>query len=314
MGISYNDFSNTGKYYIYTLSSPLDEEIVKYVGYTCNPTKRYSKHVNSYKSGVSKVKTWIKSLHFKELKPIMNIIDEFDTVEKAKQAEIGYIKLYKSVGANLKNLTLGGEGIVGYKHTEETKQKISKAGKGRTIIRNISKEDKERISINLRVIKNENTDRFKLLFNEGKTAKEIGNYFKITENTVREYYKRLDLKFSDERPVYIKDFVKKSELYELYIIENKTKKEIAEILGMTERNVKKRLVDFKIKKSQTQVKEIYLKLINDRKSISDDLGKMILKDRIENKMKLKDIALKYNLKTSIINNYIYKPKHTLNIN
>lgn len=304
MGISYNNFSNTGKYYIYTLSSPLDEEMVKYVGYTCNPTKRYSKHVNSYKYGVSKVKTWIKSLHFKELKPIMNIIDEFDTVEKAKQAEIGYIKLYKSVGANLKNLTLGGEGIVGYKHTKEDKEKISKS----------SKANGKKVGEILRVVKDENINKLKILFDEGKTAKQIANYFKIAEKTVREYYKRLDLKFSDERPVYIKDFVKKSELYKLYIIENKTKKEIAEILGMTERNVKKRLVDFKIKKSQTQVKEIYLKLINDRKSISDDLGKMILKDRIENKMKLKDIALKYNLKTSIINNYIYKPKHTLNIN
>jgi DNA-binding CsgD family transcriptional regulator len=306
MEIDYNNFSNSGKYYIYTLTSPLQEEIVKYVGYTNKPNERYNKHINSYKHGVSKVKTWIKSLQFKNIKPTMIIIDEFDTVEEVKEAEIGYIKLYKSIGANLKNHTLGGEGIVGYRHTEETKQKISKAGKGRTITRNISKEDREKINISLRVIKNENIDKLKLLFNEGKTAKEIGNYFKITESTVIKYYKRLGLKFTEERPLYIKDFVKKSELYKLYITENKTKKEISEILGMTERNIKKRLLDFKIKKSEEQVKEIYFRLINERKSINDELGKMILKDRIEEKMKLKEVALKYNLKPSTVNNYIYK--------
>lgn len=314
MEIDYNNFSNLGKYYIYTLTSPLKEDIVKYVSYTNNPSKRYNKHINSHKYGVSKVKTWIKSLNFKNIKPTMTIIDEFDTVEEVKEAEIGYIRLYKSIGVNLKNHTLGGEGIVGYRHTEEAKRKISESSKGRVIIRNISKEDREKMNLNLRVIKNENIDKLKLLFYEGKSVKQIANYFKISEATVINYYKRIGLKYTEERPLYIKDFVKKSELYELYITENKTKKEISKILGITERNIKKRLIDFNIKKSEEQVSEIYLKLINDRKSISDELGEMILKDRIDKKMKLKDIALKYNLKTSIVNNYIYKTKNKTNIN
>ena len=38
--------------YIYTLSSPENPEIVKYVGYTNNPNRRYNKHLHSYKKSI----------------------------------------------------------------------------------------------------------------------------------------------------------------------------------------------------------------------------------------------------------------------
>lgn len=51
--------------------------------------------------------------------------------------EISFIRHYKNAGFHLYNMTDGGEGTSGYKLTEATKQKISKANKGK--VRNIGK-------------------------------------------------------------------------------------------------------------------------------------------------------------------------------
>lgn len=47
--------------------------------------------------------------------------------------EIIYIGLYKYAGARLMNLTNGGDGSHGYKHTDEAKIKMSQSGKGRFV-------------------------------------------------------------------------------------------------------------------------------------------------------------------------------------
>ena len=56
------------KYYIYTLSHPITNE-VKYIGKTNNISKRYSAHLNdkskSYKN------SWIKSLLNEDLLPVI---------------------------------------------------------------------------------------------------------------------------------------------------------------------------------------------------------------------------------------------------
>ncbi len=53
-----------------------------------------------------------------------------DTEEKLNWLEKFYIKKYKAREAGY-NLTDGGDGTIGYKHTQENKIKISEAGKGR---------------------------------------------------------------------------------------------------------------------------------------------------------------------------------------
>jgi len=54
------------------------------------------------------------------------------TNEEAKELERFYIKFYgrKSDGGLLINLTSGGEGLEGYRHTEEAKSKMSASKKG----------------------------------------------------------------------------------------------------------------------------------------------------------------------------------------
>jgi group I intron endonuclease len=48
----------------------------------------------------------------------------FDTDDEAKQAEIYWIAKLKEFGVGLYNLTEGGEGAQGYRHSEETKEKL----------------------------------------------------------------------------------------------------------------------------------------------------------------------------------------------
>ena len=74
----------------------------------------------------------IKSLG---LNPIIDIIDE-GTIDYCQTAETGYIKLLMSCGAKLKNKAKQGFLI---KHTEETKQKLSKLRTGSKL----TKEQKE---------------------------------------------------------------------------------------------------------------------------------------------------------------------------
>jgi hypothetical protein len=53
------------------------------------------------------------------------------TEEQAFLKEKEFVKLYKSAGYCETNLTDGGEGTAGYRHTDEAKEKLSKAHSGR---------------------------------------------------------------------------------------------------------------------------------------------------------------------------------------
>lgn len=90
----------------------------------CNTYSRaYSKHVDN--------NIWLKVVAKTKWK--FEILFESDDRKEVEQMEIGLIAKYgrkcDKTGC-LVNLTLGGESNLGYKHTEETKKKISKKQKG----------------------------------------------------------------------------------------------------------------------------------------------------------------------------------------
>ncbi len=110
-------------YKIYTLNHPITNEI-RYVGQTCKTLEvRLKGHIAS-KDKSHRV-NWIKALANNNLIPKIVLLkkdlskDECDVLEKY------YIKEYKESGIRLLNLTEGGEGSYGYKHTEESKKKMS---------------------------------------------------------------------------------------------------------------------------------------------------------------------------------------------
>ena len=107
--------------YIYTLED--NNGVVRYVGKTEKPKTRFNSHKSLKSNKTSYLKSWIISLSNKGEIPKMNIIDECLLIDW-EFWEKHYISLYKSWGFRLTNLTIGGEGSSGYRHTEESKDKM----------------------------------------------------------------------------------------------------------------------------------------------------------------------------------------------
>lgn len=121
-----------GKWHIYHLMDPRTGEI-RYVGKTIETelAVRVIKHVhasanrekNTHKS------RWIQKLIREGVRPALTVI-ETGSGDGWVAAEQDWIALYEMTGARLTNLTDGGEGRPGYKHTPETLAKMSASHMG----------------------------------------------------------------------------------------------------------------------------------------------------------------------------------------
>lgn len=111
---------------IYGLKDPISKEI-RYVGKTTVGFKRINSHFRDSKEIKKKTHKacWIRSLLSKNLEPEVVILEKSNDFNTLNQKETYWITKFK----NLTNHTLGGEGIVGYKHSSETIKKISFASK-----------------------------------------------------------------------------------------------------------------------------------------------------------------------------------------
>lgn len=58
------------------------------------------------------------------------LVSHLECKEAADEAEKVFIKCYRELGKELYNLTDGGDGSLGHKHTEESRRKMSEATKG----------------------------------------------------------------------------------------------------------------------------------------------------------------------------------------
>jgi group I intron endonuclease len=115
--------------YIYSLSDPFTG-LVRYIGKADDLRVRYNNHVSLKGKESTRKSAWVKSLIKKGAKPIIEIVDFVDKAEW-KFWEQFYISLFKSWGFVLVNSTDGGEGLVGYKTSDETKQKLRLANLGK---------------------------------------------------------------------------------------------------------------------------------------------------------------------------------------
>lgn len=105
----------TGKCYIGQTIFTLDERIKNHF----NISKKYRSyfHNSLHKNGLDNF--------------IWEIIDVFHTKNEANILEAQNIIKYNTKFPKGYNLTNGGDGCIGYKHTKETKQKISELNKGK---------------------------------------------------------------------------------------------------------------------------------------------------------------------------------------
>lgn len=198
------------KTFIYSLCDPITDEI-RYIGKTDQYLKqRLYSHIQECKSNKKSHKiSWIKSLLFQDLRPFIKVIDEVPQ-EEWKYWECYYIELYRSKGCNLTNLTDGGQGGSGYKHTQESRNRMRKSKLGQKL----SEEHKEKISKSI-----------------------------IQKSSENPYYNRSGNNMKH-------DPIDKDLLYKLYIIENLSMVNISKILKCGKKKIWDNIQNYDIKKDK----------------------------------------------------------------
>lgn len=110
---------------IYGLIDPRNGEL-RYIGKSHKLRERFLEHLSG--KGKTHKDKWIRQLLSLGLQPELIVIEE---TEDWVEAEKFYIAYFRSIGANLTNLTDGGEGIVGYKPTAEVIEKRRQGNLGK---------------------------------------------------------------------------------------------------------------------------------------------------------------------------------------
>lgn len=116
-------------YTIYTLSCPNSGD-VKYIGVTKQNLKsRLYKHIHEAKNYqyINEKRRWIKEVKI----PIIETLDTTTNLNDSYNLEMYWISQFKTWGFNLLNLTDGGKGSIGFKHSNESRVKITKANRSR---------------------------------------------------------------------------------------------------------------------------------------------------------------------------------------
>ena len=157
------------KVIIYTLADPITND-VRYVGITTRDLNyRYKRHFYDKKN--YKKNKWFKSLKEQSLKPIIKELDTVD-FDGWQFWEQWYISLFKTYGFNLVNLTEGGEGMFGYKHTNETKEKIKEKRKNQIF----TEETRELLSISSMKNKYALNKKHSIEQNKSKSINQRGKF------------------------------------------------------------------------------------------------------------------------------------------
>lgn len=112
--------------FIYTLADPRTG-IVRYVGKAVNVKKRFQAHLECRKT--TKCSSWVKSLQYIGLKPIIEVLEEVDSPnEEWQESERFWIETLRFIGCPLTNLDSGGNGRK--RLSAETRLKISASHRG----------------------------------------------------------------------------------------------------------------------------------------------------------------------------------------
>lgn len=169
------------------LKDPRNEE-VRYVGKTVQKlANRLSFHISFAKTGKNHKSCWIRSLLSSGLRPIIQNIETVLGSDGWEDREKYWISYYNKDN-RLTNMTLGGDGIISYKHTDESKRKIGEAAKKKKY----SEDYRYKLSISKVGDKNSQSKLTKediltiqeTLLNNSKTQKEIAMEFGVDQSHI----------------------------------------------------------------------------------------------------------------------------------
>jgi len=175
--------------YIYKITNTVTHKC--YIGVTIQPNiqSRWNKHINSihYKEGCPLLKKSMKKYGIEKFKfEILIICFDEDVVKYEKE----YIKKFNSQQPNGYNILSGGQigdGVVGYKHSLETIEKIKEKGRQfreknphhYETYREKHKKSMEKINISICV---KNSERFQTAMTKRREQYTLG-YKKVTDDT-----------------------------------------------------------------------------------------------------------------------------------
>lgn len=119
---------------MYGLIDPYTQ-CLRYIGFTDNPKRRLREHHRASRLTAKTYKNnWIKFLLLNGKRAEMIVLEDCWTNEELPLAEVELIAYYKSIGCDLINGTPGGDGLPkGFKHSEETRKKMSLSHKGHQV-------------------------------------------------------------------------------------------------------------------------------------------------------------------------------------
>lgn len=172
------------RFLIYGLADPITKEI-RYIGKSSSGMNRPKQHFS--KSSVEKrsyKSSWMQSLLKEGKQPEIIILDDTPTdYEELSSLEVEWIKRKKEEGCPLTNLTDGGEGTRGYKHSELTRKLLSSLKIGKPGIKGIpspvkgvrrgafSDEHKMRLSLGQKRRYQDNPEQLDVALNNLKKAR-----------------------------------------------------------------------------------------------------------------------------------------------
>lgn len=181
-----------GIFWVYCLENKINGK--KYIGKAVNPKRRLESHISISKKESKYQKYLHKAIAKYGIENFWFRCISFCLSEKeALEQEKEFISLFKTTNPKLGyNLTNGGEGNSGYKHTVETKKKLSELGKKKIGEFNSfhGKTHNDEVKIKLRNARRKITDeQISFIFkskNKGISVSEIANKINISKSHIYE--------------------------------------------------------------------------------------------------------------------------------
>lgn len=118
---------------VYALASSKEPDIIRYIGRTKSnsPDKRLISHKNHMRRGTkTHVYNWMRSVYRDNDYVIATLIEPNLSWEESGERERYWIKFYREQGADLTNISLGGDGS--FSVSQETRDLMSKNRKGKS--------------------------------------------------------------------------------------------------------------------------------------------------------------------------------------